>query len=44
MNMGDHKLVAREQLPNEIVQRALKMRPGQVSDLIQVESFYFCFR
>jgi len=44
VNMGDHKLVPRDKLPNELVQRALKMRPGEVSDLIQVESFYFCFR
>ncbi|MGA9135522.1 MAG: peptidylprolyl isomerase, partial [Candidatus Sulfotelmatobacter sp.] len=44
VTMGDHKLVARGQLPDEVVQRALKMRPGQVSDLIQVQSFYFCFR
>jgi parvulin-like peptidyl-prolyl isomerase len=44
VNMGDHKLVARERLPDEVVRRALAMRPGQVSDLIQAGSFYFCFR
>jgi parvulin-like peptidyl-prolyl isomerase len=44
VNMGDHKLVEREQLPQEIVKPALAMQPGQVSDLIQVGSFYFFFR
>jgi len=44
VNMGDHKLVAREQLLQELVKPALAMRPGQVSDLIQVGSFYFLFR
>ena len=44
VNMGDHKLVAREELPPELVKPALAMQPGQVSDLIQVGSFYFFFR
>jgi len=44
VNMGDHKLVDREQLPQEIVKPALAMQPGQVSDLIQIGSFYLFFR
>ena len=44
VNMGDHKLVEREKLPQDIVKPALAMQPGQVSDLIQVGSFYFFFR
>ncbi|MGO9404061.1 MAG: peptidyl-prolyl cis-trans isomerase [Terriglobales bacterium] len=44
VNMGDHKLVDRKELPAEIVKPALAMQPGQVSDLIQIGSFYFFFR
>jgi hypothetical protein len=44
VNMGDHKLVEREKLPQEMVQPALAMQPGQVSNLIQIGSFYFFFR
>jgi len=44
VNMGDHKLVEREQLPQEMVQPALAMQPGQVSNLIQIGSFYLFFR
>jgi parvulin-like peptidyl-prolyl isomerase len=44
VNMGDHKLVTREQMPQQILKPALAMQPGQVSDLIQVGSFYFFFR
>ena len=44
VNMGDHRLVEREKLPPEMVQQALAMQPGQVSNLIQIGSFYFFFR
>jgi peptidyl-prolyl cis-trans isomerase C len=44
VNMGDHKAVEREKLPPEMMKLALAMKPGQVSDLIQVGSYYFCFR
>jgi len=44
VNLGDHKLVEREKLPPDMVQKALAMQPGQVSDLIQAGSFYFFFR
>lgn len=44
VNMGDHKLVEREKLPPEMLKQALAMQPGQISNLIQVGSFYFFFR
>jgi parvulin-like peptidyl-prolyl isomerase len=37
-------VVEREQLPQEMVQPALAMQPGQVSNLIQIGSFYLFFR
>jgi len=42
--MGDHKLVDRAKLPAPLLQAALKMQPGQVSDLIAVEQWYTVFR
>ena len=44
VNMGDHKLVEREKLPPEMLKQAVAMQPGQISNLIQVGSFYFFFR
>jgi parvulin-like peptidyl-prolyl isomerase len=44
VNMGDHKTVEREKLPPEMLKLASAMKSGQVSDLIQVGSFYFFFR
>lgn len=44
VNMGDHKMVEREKLPQAMVKPALAMKTGQVSDLIQIGSFYFIFR
>ncbi len=44
VNMGDHKLVEREKLPPEMLKQAATMQPGQVSNLIQIGSFYFFFR
>lgn len=44
VNMGDHKAVDRAKLPPEIVNAALAMQPGQVSDLLQLGNFYTCFR
>ncbi len=44
VNMGDHKLVPREKIPPEMVKKALAMQLGQVSDLMQVGSFYLLFR
>ena len=42
--MGDHKAVEGDKLPPQIVQAALAMQPGQVSDLLQLGSFYTFFR
>src|SRR5271167_4252123 len=40
VNMGDHKLVAREKLPPQVLKALAAIQPGQVSGLIQVESAY----
>jgi len=42
--MGDHKWVERSKMPPQMLEPALKMQPGQVSDLIQVEQNYVVFR
>jgi parvulin-like peptidyl-prolyl isomerase len=42
--MGDHKAVDRAALPPAMLRAALAMKPGQVSDLIQVEQVYTVFR
>ncbi len=44
VNMGDHRAIEREKLPTEIVEAADKMQPGQVSELMQLGSFYTFFR
>ncbi len=44
VNMGDHKAIERDKMPTEIVKAANAMQPGQVSDLMQLGSFYTCFR
>lgn len=44
VNMGDHKPVGFDQLPPEIVKIAKGMKPGDVSDLIQLGSAYTIFR
>jgi parvulin-like peptidyl-prolyl isomerase len=44
VNMGDHKLVLRENLPPELVKDLLTMKPGQVSDVLQFGSFYTIVR
>jgi parvulin-like peptidyl-prolyl isomerase len=42
--MGDHKWVERSKMPPEMLQPALKMQPGQMSELIQVGPIYVIFR
>ena len=42
--MGDHKWVKRTEMPPEMLQPALKMQAGQMSDLIQVGQYYVIFR
>ncbi len=44
VNMGDHKAVEKEKLPPQVVKALAAMRPGQVSDLIQIESAYTIIR
>ncbi len=44
VNMGDRKAVEREKLPPQVVSAALAMKPGQVSDLIQMGAAYTLFR
>lgn len=44
VNMGDHHAVERDQLPPEVIKAALAMKPGQVSDLIQMGSYFTFFR
>jgi parvulin-like peptidyl-prolyl isomerase len=42
--MGDHKWVERDKMPPEMLGPALKMKDGQVSELIQVGQNYVVFR
>ncbi len=42
--MGDHKWVERSKMPPQMLAPALKMQPGQVSDLVQVDQNYVVFR
>lgn len=44
VNMGDHKWVHRDKMPPQMLEPALKMQAGQVSDLIQVDGNYVIFR
>lgn len=44
VNMGDHKQVDKDKLPPEIVKVASAMKPGQVSELIQLGSAYSIIR
>lgn len=44
VNMGDRKAVEREKLPPPVVNAALAMKPGEVSDLIQLGPNYTLFR
>ncbi len=44
VNMGDRKSVEKDKLPPPVVAAALAMKPGQVSDLIQLGSAYTLFR
>ena len=44
MNMGDHKAVPKDKLPPQVVKALMAMKPGQVSDLIQIEQAYTIIR
>jgi len=42
--MGEHKSVDRDKLPPQVVNAALALQPGQVSDLIQVDQAWTIVR
>ena len=44
VNMGDHKTVAKDKLPPQVVKAFLALKPGQVSDIIQIEQAYTIVR
>jgi len=44
VNMGDRKVVEAEKLPPPVVEAARAMKPGQVSELIQLGNAYTMFR
>lgn len=44
VKMGDHKEMPAAQMPREIVAAARTMKPGQVSDLLQLGDSYTVFR
>ena len=44
VNMGDHKQQDASALPPPILRAASKMKPGDVSDLIQLGNYYTIFR
>ena len=44
VNMGDHKAVAKDKLPPQVVKALMAMKAGQVSDLIQIEQAYTIIR
>jgi parvulin-like peptidyl-prolyl isomerase len=44
VNMGDHKSVAKEKLPPQVVKALAALKSGQVSGLIQIESAYTIVR
>jgi len=42
--MGDHKWIERDKMPPEMLQPALKMKLGDISDVAQVGQYYVLFR
>jgi parvulin-like peptidyl-prolyl isomerase len=44
VNMGDHNIVDRDQLPPAFINAALAMKPGEVSNLIELDSAFTFFR
>jgi parvulin-like peptidyl-prolyl isomerase len=44
VDMGDHKSVEKDKLPPQVVKALSAMKPGQVSDVIQVEQAYTIIR
>jgi len=44
VNMGDHKAVEKGKLPPQVVKTLAAMKPGQVSEVIQIEQAYTIIR
>jgi parvulin-like peptidyl-prolyl isomerase len=44
VNMGDHKTVGRDKLPPQVVKALLALQPGQMTNLIQIESAHTIVR
>ena len=44
VNMGDHKAVEKTRLPPQVVKVLSSMKPGQVTDVIQIEQAYTIIR
>jgi len=44
VNMGDHKAVEKDKLPPQVLKAFAAMKPGTVSDLIQIEPAYTIIR
>jgi parvulin-like peptidyl-prolyl isomerase len=44
VNMGDHKAVEKDKLPPQVVKALLAMKPGQVTDVIQIDQAYTIIR
>jgi parvulin-like peptidyl-prolyl isomerase len=44
VNMGDHKAVDKDTLPPQVIKALSTMKPGQVSDVIQIEQAYTIIR
>jgi peptidyl-prolyl cis-trans isomerase SurA len=44
VNMGDHKAVEKDKLPPQVVKALSTLKPGQVSDVIQIEQAYTIIR
>jgi parvulin-like peptidyl-prolyl isomerase len=44
VNMGDHKAVEKDKLPPQVLNAFAAMKPGQVSDLIQIDQAYTIVR
>ncbi|MGB7438254.1 MAG: peptidylprolyl isomerase [Candidatus Acidiferrum sp.] len=44
VNMGDHKVVPKDKLPPQVVNALSAIKPGQVTDVIQVEQAYTILR
>jgi parvulin-like peptidyl-prolyl isomerase len=44
VNMGDHKSVEKDKLPPQVVKALVAMKPGQITDVIQIEQAYTIIR